>query len=87
MRQILLAALLASGCDDRTAPVECAKVLCADDEYCRSVSGAGDSASSESPPECTLVPESCSGTPSCDCLPDCIECSEDNGVYCEAASL
>lgn len=86
MTRILLAMLLSSGCDDSAAPVECAKVLCADDEYCRSISGVADSASDELLPECTQVPESCGDTPSCACLTDCIECTEDNGVYCEVAA-
>ena len=90
MKRILLAMLLASGCDDRPAPTECDEVLCASDEYCRSVSddadSDADSASDAVPSECTLVPESCGDTPSCECLTDCIECTEDSGVYCEVAA-
>jgi hypothetical protein len=91
MNRMMLAILFAVGCDDTSAPTECAKVLCADDEYCLSViSGANpqDSADgSESLPECTVAPESCSGIPSCDCLTDCTDCTDDgDGVYCEIAT-
>lgn len=90
MNWMLLAILLAVGCDDTSAPTECAKVLCADDEYCLNVIGGvpPDSAgeSEDSPPECTVAPEACAGTPSCDCLTECTDCTDDgDGVYCEIA--
>jgi hypothetical protein len=85
-RLILLTLLLGMGCDDEPVVTECAKVLCADDEYCRSVTGGArpqdSGGGSESLPECTVAPEACGGTPSCDCLTDCTSCSDEDGVYC-----
>jgi len=91
MNRMLLAIVLAAGCDDTSTPTECAKVLCAADEYCLSVIGgaaAQDSAGAlEILPECTVVPEGCGGTPSCACLTECTDCTDDgDGVYCEIAA-
>lgn len=72
---------------DRT---ECAKVLCEADEYCLQVTGGARPDSGEpygqDPPTCTQAPEDCEGVPSCDCLPDCSDCTDDDGVYCHIAA-
>ena len=92
-RTLFCLALLLAACgdtdkdDDETAITECAKVLCEADEYCLSVTGGAqpDSANPYEPdvPECTQAPEDCGGVPSCDCLPECTDCTDDNGVYCQ----
>jgi hypothetical protein len=85
-----LFALLLGGCGDKSddsgssaTVTECAKVLCAADEYCLSVTGGiEDSGAEDDVPECIAAPEECGGVPSCDCLDACSECSDDDGVYC-----
>lgn len=89
---LLLLFLLAAACGDADPddagdnPTECAKVLCEADEYCLQVTGGAqpDTANpyQEDPPECTVAPEDCGGLPSCDCLPECTDCTDDDGVYC-----
>lgn len=72
------------GCPDSDAKgPECAKVVCASDEYCLSeVGGQPDTASDL--PFCAQAPADCGGSPSCDCLPECTSCAETSeGVYCE----
>ena len=90
MRPSLFAlTLLLAACtdkDDEVVLVECAKVLCAPDEYCLEVVG-GEPPDSGAPyeertPECTAAPPECGGKPSCDCLEECTECSEEDGVFC-----
>ena len=85
----VLQPLLVVACSDKDGddPVtECAKVLCAADEYCLSITG-GEPPDSGIPyeerlPECTTAPADCDGVPTCDCLPECTECTDDDGVYC-----
>ena len=88
-RAAMLALILAA-CGDReddsgeaATVTECAKVLCAADEYCLSVTGGvPDSGAEDDLPECTPAPEACGGVPTCACLTDCSDCSDDDGVYC-----
>lgn len=75
--------LLLVGCvgDGASTRPDCAKVLCAEDEYCLYVSGgAGEEDSGWDLPVCTVAPESCDGTPGCDCLSGCTSCEEDDGL-------
>lgn len=78
MRPLLfLPVSLLVGCEP-AYEADCAKVLCADDEYCRRES---DTAL----PVCTQAPEACGGTASCACLSDCATCTEADGlVRCDA---
>lgn len=74
--------VLLLGCDpaDSGAAYEanCAKVFCAEDEYCRRES---DTAL----PVCTEAPAACGGTASCACLSGCATCTEADGlVRCDA---
>jgi hypothetical protein len=87
MMWTMLLVLIGVACNDTVTPTECAKVLCAEEEYCLSVVGgvppdSGESA--EDLPECAAAPEGCGGVPSCDCLPECSDCTDDgDGVYCQ----
>lgn len=73
--------LILVGCNGLERP-DCAKVFCADDQYCFvDYTQPEDSASPVGTiPECTEAPEACNGTPSCDCLPECTSCEVDNGL-------
>ena len=87
-RSVEVALLLSlAGCSGKDEPVtECAKVLCASDEYCLAVyGGVPDTGVMDDLPLCTEAPADCDGHPSCDCLPDCTSCTEDDGVYCTVA--
>src|SRR5688572_24761835 len=82
---LLIAACADKGEDSPAYQPDCAKVLCAADEYCLSTSG-GASQDTGDLPECTAAPASCGGTPTCDCLPECTSCTTDGSlVRCSIA--
>lgn len=72
--------LLLLACDGGGS-ADCAKVLCAANEYCAyPAEGETDSASPVGAlPVCTAAPAACGATPSCDCL-TCSSCSDEDGL-------
>ena len=79
----LIALVLLCACVDGTSKTrpDCAKVLCAEDEYCRYTSGGAELPdSADDLPECTTAPSECDGEPTCACLTECTSCEEDDGL-------